>query len=106
MNYVTERVVGNGSFGVVFQATCQESGEVVSTPSLALLSGGQRGVHQGLAVGGFGVGSQGLHACSRTATCCSIMSRGQEQASMHFVLAPLYCLFGQNRRSPAARLHS
>ena len=30
VNYVTERVVGNGSFGVVFQATCQESGEVVS----------------------------------------------------------------------------
>ena len=31
VNYVTERVVGNGSFGVVFQATCQETGEVVST---------------------------------------------------------------------------
>ena len=30
VNYVTERVVGNGSFGVVFQATCQETGEVVS----------------------------------------------------------------------------
>ena len=31
VNYVTERVVGNGSFGVVFQATCQETGEVVRT---------------------------------------------------------------------------
>ena len=31
INYSTERVVGNGSFGVVFQATCLESGETVST---------------------------------------------------------------------------
>lgn len=30
INYSTERVVGNGSFGVVFQATCLESGETVS----------------------------------------------------------------------------
>ena len=29
INYSTERVVGNGSFGVVFQATCLESGETV-----------------------------------------------------------------------------
>ena len=35
INYSTERVVGNGSFGVVFQATCLESGETVGllTPS-------------------------------------------------------------------------
>ena len=31
INYSTERVVGNGSFGVVFQATCLETGETVST---------------------------------------------------------------------------
>ncbi len=30
INYSTERVVGNGSFGVVFQATCLETGETVS----------------------------------------------------------------------------
>lgn len=29
-NYSTDRVVGNGSFGVVFMATCLESGETVS----------------------------------------------------------------------------
>mmetsp|Transcript_3285 Transcript_3285/g.9145 ORF Transcript_3285/g.9145 Transcript_3285/m.9145 type:complete len:399 (-) Transcript_3285:136-1332(-) len=29
-NYSTDRVVGNGSFGVVFQATCLESGETVA----------------------------------------------------------------------------
>ena len=29
-NYATERVVGNGSFGVVFQATCLETAETVS----------------------------------------------------------------------------
>ncbi len=28
-NYSTDRVVGNGSFGVVFQATCLETGETV-----------------------------------------------------------------------------
>ncbi len=32
INYSTERVVGNGSFGVVFQATCLESGETVRFP--------------------------------------------------------------------------
>jgi len=30
-NYATERVVGNGSFGVVFQATCLETAETVSS---------------------------------------------------------------------------
>ncbi|KAG2482974.1 hypothetical protein HYH03_018151 [Edaphochlamys debaryana] len=29
-NYSTDRVVGNGSFGVVFQATCLETGETVA----------------------------------------------------------------------------
>ena len=29
INFTTERVVGNGSFGVVFQATCLETGETV-----------------------------------------------------------------------------
>ena len=29
INYQTERVVGNGSFGVVFQAKCLETGETV-----------------------------------------------------------------------------
>lgn len=28
-NYATERIVGNGSFGVVFQATCLETAETV-----------------------------------------------------------------------------
>jgi len=28
-NFATDRVVGNGSFGVVFQATCLETGETV-----------------------------------------------------------------------------
>ena len=32
IRYVTERVVGNGSFGVVFQARCLETGETVSSP--------------------------------------------------------------------------
>ena len=31
INYSTERVVGSGSFGVVFQATCLETGETVRT---------------------------------------------------------------------------
>lgn len=30
-NYATERIVGNGSFGVVFQATCLETAETVSS---------------------------------------------------------------------------
>jgi hypothetical protein len=30
LNFATERVVGNGSFGVVFQATCLETAETVS----------------------------------------------------------------------------
>lgn len=29
IRYLTERVVGNGSFGVVFQAKCIETGETV-----------------------------------------------------------------------------
>ena len=29
-SYETVRVVGNGSFGVVFQATCLESGDTVA----------------------------------------------------------------------------
>jgi len=33
ISYQTERVVGNGSFGVVFQATCLETGETVRRPS-------------------------------------------------------------------------
>ncbi len=32
ISYQTERVVGNGSFGVVFQATCLETGETVRRP--------------------------------------------------------------------------
>lgn len=32
INFSTERVVGNGSFGVVFQATCLETGETVRSP--------------------------------------------------------------------------
>ncbi len=36
INYSTERVVGNGSFGVVFQATCLESGETVSSTASSL----------------------------------------------------------------------
>lgn len=31
IRYITERVVGNGSFGVVFQAKCLETGETVRT---------------------------------------------------------------------------
>ena len=34
INYSTERVVGSGSFGVVFQATCLETGETVRTGPL------------------------------------------------------------------------
>ncbi len=33
VNYSTERIVGNGSFGVVFQATCLENGATVGAPS-------------------------------------------------------------------------
>lgn len=29
MNYTTDDVAGNGSFGVVYKATCQETGETV-----------------------------------------------------------------------------
>ena len=36
INYSTERVVGSGSFGVVFQATCLETGETVRTGPLLL----------------------------------------------------------------------
>lgn len=35
-NYSTDRVVGNGSFGVVFQATCLETGETVSSCLLSM----------------------------------------------------------------------
>lgn len=35
INFSTERVVGNGSFGVVFQATCLETGETVRTCCVA-----------------------------------------------------------------------
>ena len=44
INYHTERVVGNGSFGVVFQATCLETGETVR--ALALAAWAQRAVCQ------------------------------------------------------------
>ena len=30
ISYKTEKVVGNGSFGVVYQASCLETGETVS----------------------------------------------------------------------------
>lgn len=33
-NYATERIVGNGSFGVVFQATCLETAETVRVHAL------------------------------------------------------------------------
>lgn len=38
IRYLTERVVGNGSFGVVFQAKCIETGETVRCAA------GERGV--------------------------------------------------------------
>jgi Pyruvate/2-oxoacid:ferredoxin oxidoreductase delta subunit len=38
-NYSTERVVGNGSFGVVFQATCFETGDTVSFLLRAMQTG-------------------------------------------------------------------
>jgi hypothetical protein len=34
VNFTTDKVVGNGSFGVVYAATCLETGETVSSPSL------------------------------------------------------------------------
>jgi hypothetical protein len=35
VNYQTERVVGTGSFGIVFQAKCLETGEtVIPSPPL------------------------------------------------------------------------
>ena len=34
LSYKTERIVGNGSFGVVFQASCIETGETVGHTSL------------------------------------------------------------------------
>lgn len=34
ISYKTERVVGNGSFGVVFQAACIENGDTVRPPML------------------------------------------------------------------------
>jgi hypothetical protein len=39
-NYATERIVGNGSFGVVFQATCLETAETVRNGCLAGLPAG------------------------------------------------------------------
>ena len=36
IRYLTERVVGNGSFGVVFQAKCIETGETVSAAARCL----------------------------------------------------------------------
>lgn len=36
-NYATERIVGNGSFGVVFQATCLETAETVSLCQAVIL---------------------------------------------------------------------
>ena len=32
VNFTTDKVVGNGSFGVVYAATCLETGETVSNP--------------------------------------------------------------------------
>ena len=32
VNFTTDKVVGNGSFGVVYAATCLETGETVSSP--------------------------------------------------------------------------
>ena len=37
-SYSTDRIVGNGSFGVVFQATCLETGETVSVVTWAICS--------------------------------------------------------------------
>ncbi len=41
-NYSTDRIVGNGSFGVVFQATCLETGETVSR--ILNFPGGSKGL--------------------------------------------------------------
>lgn len=50
IRYLTERVVGNGSFGVVFQAKCIETGETVrSLEGCAYLGG----------AGGGGAGGRG-----------------------------------------------
>lgn len=35
-NYATERVVGNGSFGTVFQATCLETAETVRSATASV----------------------------------------------------------------------
>jgi hypothetical protein len=52
-NYATERVVGNGSFGTVFQATCLETAETVSW-ILQLCVCAHKAAHVALA-GGFSV---------------------------------------------------
>lgn len=41
-NYATERIVGNGSFGTVFQATCLETAETVGVLHGLLVVGWQR----------------------------------------------------------------
>lgn len=52
IRYLTERVVGNGSFGVVFQAKCIETGETVrSLEGCAYLGGAGGGGRGGEAVG-------------------------------------------------------
>lgn len=38
LTYHTQRVVGNGSFGVVFQATCVETGDTVCFSSRGMLN--------------------------------------------------------------------
>jgi hypothetical protein len=52
-NYSTDRVVGNGSFGVVFQATCLETGETVralaNTPKWHVPTAGHLGPSTGQA---------------------------------------------------------
>jgi hypothetical protein len=65
-NYATERIVGNGSFGTVFQATCLETAETVRPGGVGGLCAGPRAV---------------LRVCRRRAECSTW--RGGAQPACH-----------------------
>jgi hypothetical protein len=80
-NFATDRVVGNGSFGVVFQATCLETAETVRRARRSGVQAPGRGAGAGrVAVGGL--------RRAREAAACAVAAPPSEQQGVPDALAP------------------
>jgi len=72
IRYLTERVVGNGSFGVVFQAKCIETGETVRAMACLLPAPADGAAVVGKAAGSAAAGSSARRPDTRCLwiMCC------------------------------------